>query len=87
MDLEKLPVWFGWLENLKWVTLEGTELSGVIDKGQLPASLLDLNLSLNNLTSIDVSNLTHLTTLNLGGNQLETLDLANLTHLTTLYLG
>ena len=86
MGLEKLPEWFGWLENLKWVTLENNKLTA-IDKDQLPASLLDLNLAENEITSIDVSNLTHLTTLDLQRNQLKTLDLANLTHLTTLNLG
>ena len=80
MRLQELPKWFGWLKNLKFVTLEGNRLE-TINKEQLPSSIVDLDCFGNSLTSVDVSTLVHLTTLNLGANYLEKIDLANLLNL------
>ncbi len=81
MGLKELPAWFPWLKNLKHAIFEINNLSGTISNGQLPPSLVELNLAGNSLTKIDLYSLVHLIKLNLASNQFSEVNLNGLTKL------
>ena len=72
------------IENVRSIDVSGkslSDLSGI----EYFVNLISLDCKKNNLTSLDVSNLTKLTALTCNDNQLTTLDVSSLTKLSILY--
>ncbi|MCX6822567.1 MAG: leucine-rich repeat protein, partial [candidate division SR1 bacterium] len=73
-------------QHVTAIDLHGNGLVGTASFVGLP-NVISLLLGKNQITSIDVSDLTNLETLSIGGNLLSTIDVSTLTNLTTLEAG